>query len=64
MDLATLIGLAVSFGLIALALLLGGDPLLFADLPALLIVLGGTIGATLVNYPIDEALRMLAIARH
>lgn len=62
MDLATLIGLAVSFGLIGLALLLGGDPLLFADFPALLIVLGGTLGATLVNYPIDEALRMLKIA--
>jgi chemotaxis protein MotA len=49
MDIATLIGLLLSFTAIALSMLLGGGVASFLDLPSLVLVLGGTIGVTLVN---------------
>lgn len=55
MDLATIIGLALSFGLIGVALVFGsGGIMLFIDIPSMLIVFGGTIGATLVHYPLSS----------
>lgn len=56
MDLATILGLVVSFGLVMAALLVGGDPLAFIDVPSMLIVFGGTIGATLTHYPLGTVL--------
>ena len=54
MDLATIIGLTLSFGLVGVSLLFGaGGVMLFVDLPSVLIVFGGTIGATLVHYPMS-----------
>jgi chemotaxis protein MotA len=49
MDIATLIGLLLSFTAIALSMLLGGGLASFLDLPSLVLVLGATIGVTLVN---------------
>lgn len=63
MDLATIIGFVVSFGLIGAALLLGGDPLMFVDGPSVLIVFGGTFGATLTHYPLGTVLRVGIIIR-
>ncbi|WP_027187114.1 motility protein A [Desulfovibrio cuneatus] len=57
MDLATPLGLVVSFGLITAALLDGAGGLgLFIHGPSMLIVLGGTIGATLTHYPLGTVL--------
>jgi chemotaxis protein MotA len=63
MDLATIIGMIVSFGLISSAIVLNGDPLLFFDLPSALIVLGGTFGATLTQYPLGSFLQIGALIR-
>ena len=63
MDLATILGMVVSFGLIIAALAVGGDPLLFVDGPSMLIVLGGTIGATLTHYPLGTVLKIGTIIR-
>ena len=59
MDLATLLGLAVSFILLGEALSLGGDFSIFVNFPSLLIVVGGTIGATITNFPPREIWRGL-----
>ncbi len=56
MDLATVLGMIISFGLICAALMSGGDFMLFVDLPSIMIVLGGTIGATLTHYPLGTVL--------
>ncbi len=56
MDLATILGMVVSFSLITLALMLGGSPIIFVDGPSMLIVFGGTIGATLTHYPLPVVL--------
>ena len=61
MDLATIIGILVAFGLVIAAL--GGDALLFFDASSLLIVCGGTIGAVLVTYPLESVLGVARIIR-
>ncbi len=60
MDIATLLGIASAFGLVTLAIVMGGGLALFIDIPSLMIVLGGTLGATMINYPIKD---MIAAAR-
>ena len=52
MDFATLIGILVSFGLVIISILLGGDAAWFVNAPSLMIVFGGTMGATLLAYPL------------
>ena len=63
MDLATILGMLVSFGLILAALLMGSSPSSFIDGPAMLIVFGGTLGATLTHYPLGTCLKIGAIIR-
>lgn len=63
MDLATILGMVVSFGLILAALLTGGDVMLFVDIPSMLIVFGGTLGATLTHYPLSTVIKVGAIVR-
>jgi len=63
MDLATVIGLVLSLGLVAAAIITGGTPLIFIDVPSILIVFGGTIGATLVNFPLAKMLSVMGVVR-
>lgn len=63
MDLATVIGLVISFGLVAAAIVTGGTPLVFIDVPSMLIVFGGTIGATLVSVPLPKMLAVIPVVR-
>lgn len=63
MDLATVIGLVMAFGLVAAAIVTGGSPLIFISVPSLLIVAGGTIGATMVNYPLDKMLSVVGVVK-
>ena len=57
MDLATTLGLLAAFGLVATAVVLGGSPTAFIDLPAILIVVGGTFGITTMSFSIPEVLK-------
>jgi chemotaxis protein MotA len=47
-------GIGISFGLILLAIATGGSVLNFLDFPSLLIVVGGTLGATVANFSMAE----------
>lgn len=49
-DIATLFGIVGAFALIAAAIVLGGSPFAFVDLPSIFIVLGGTFGVTTACY--------------
>ena len=60
-DPATLLGLFAAFGLVALAMTIGGSPKSFLDAPALLIVLGGTFGVTTIAFSLDDVLRTQTI---
>ena len=54
MDFATVIGLFCGFGLIGTAILLGGQPESFVNLPGALIVLGGTFSVTTMCFSLSE----------
>lgn len=63
MDLASIIGLAVGIGFIAYGILSGGSLLQFINFPSMMIVGGGTIGATLLNYPLGEIIGVVKVVR-
>lgn len=63
MDLATILGMIISFGLIIAALMTGGDVMLFVDVPSMMIVFGGTLGATLTHYPLGTVLSIGKLIR-
>lgn len=53
-DPATLLGLLGALALVAAALMLGGAPRAFIDLPSVLIVLGGTFMLTLASFTLTD----------
>ena len=62
MDIASLIGILAGVGVIVHALATGAaPPESFYSLPSIEIVLGGTIAATLLSFPIKEVLRITKI---
>ncbi|NEP77092.1 MAG: motility protein A [Okeania sp. SIO3B3] len=61
MDIATIIGTVMGFGLILAAMVLGGNIGGFIDVPSALIVVGGTIAATLVMFPLSVVLGTVKI---
>lgn len=58
MDLNTLIGVALGFALIIMAILLGGSPGAYLDIPSIMIVIGGSIAATLTAFPLSKVLQL------
>ena len=64
MDLATVIGIISAFALVLIAMTLGGSILMFMDPASALIVVGGTIGVTLINYPLRDVLKLVGIVKH
>lgn len=62
MDIASLVGILAGVGVIVHALVTGAaPPESFYSLPSIEIVLGGTIAATLLSFPIKEVLRITKI---
>ena len=53
-DFATLLGVSGAFAMIAGAMVLGGQPSAFVDIPAILIVIGGTFLVTSVSFTLAE----------
>lgn len=56
MDLATLIGLLACWAIVVYAMVLGGDPGMFVNIPSLLIVVGGALTAVLMKYELGQFL--------
>ncbi len=63
MDLSTIIGICAAFGLMLMAILQGGPLTIFINVPSILIVVGGTIGNTLVHYPFGDVFGALNVAK-
>ncbi|MEL6181877.1 MAG: MotA/TolQ/ExbB proton channel family protein [Myxococcota bacterium] len=64
MDLATVIGVVASFGLVVGAILVGGSIMLFVDPASAMIVIGGTIGAGLINFPLGHMVSAAGVAKN
>jgi len=61
-DIATIIGIVLGFGLIIGSILLGGSLGAFVDIPSLLIVLGGTFAATLIHQKMANVFGAFGVA--
>ena len=64
MDLATVLGTVSAFGLVIIAIVMGGGISLFINLPSLMIVVGGTLGATMINYPLKDVLGAIKVVKN
>jgi len=64
LDIATLIGILVSFGLVMVSILVGGDGSWFVNAPSLMIVCSGTMGATLLAYPLGDVLGVFRVVKN
>ena len=53
MDIATISGIIIIVTAVVTAIIAGGDLTLFFDLPSMMVVGGGIIGATFIKWPID-----------
>jgi len=65
MDIATPGGMLIGFVLLILAILIGGGTSgigAFLNIPSVLIVVGGTVAATLVRYPLGRVMGVMGIA--
>jgi len=63
LDIATIIGMLLALGLMLQAMSSGSSLLIFVNAPSVLIVMGGTLGATLIHYPLKELLGAFAILK-
>ncbi len=64
MDIGTLVGIISAFILVALAMVVGGQPQVFIDPPSLLIVFCGTAATTFVQFPVARVKRTLAVVKN
>ena len=61
-DVATVLGLAVGFGLLATAIGFGSSPGSFINVPSILIVIGGTLAITTASFSLPEMGRTLRVS--
>ncbi len=64
MDIATLIGILGAGSLVVVSILMGGSGAWFINYPSMMIVVGGTLGATLVNYPLSDVLSVFGVTKN
>lgn len=65
MDIATIIGLFLGFGLIFAAIVMGGGEGLsaFIDVPSLMITVGGSFAALLINFPLKVCMKTIPVIK-
>ena len=65
MDLGTAVGFLFGMGIIFVGIFTSsGDPAAFYSWKALLIVIGGTLAATMVNYPLKNVLEIFSVLKN
>lgn len=64
MDIGTIIGILCGFSLVVVAMVQGGGVSWFLDGPSAMIVMGGTLGATLISYPLGDILSVFTVAKN
>jgi len=64
MDIATLAGIVSAFFLVLLAILMGGNTIIFIDIPSMMITVGGTMGITLISYRLNDILGVMGVVKN
>lgn len=62
MDLATFIGIVGGFAIVVMAILMGGDFILFVNAPSILVVAGGTVAVVFIRFPMSEVFNAFTVA--
>ncbi|MFY0664693.1 MAG: flagellar motor protein PomA [Natronospirillum sp.] len=62
MDLATIVGLIGGMGMIIMAMILGGDPVIYYNLPSILIVVIGSVFVSMQKFTLEQFLGAMGIA--
>lgn len=62
MDIATILGIIGGFGLVLGAIIVGGQPGNFIDIPSMMIVFGGVSASILVAFPAEEVFQAFRAA--
>jgi len=55
-DIASLVGIVLAFGIIGASIMIGGPFIIFVNVPSIMIVVGGTLGATLMRVTLADFL--------
>lgn len=63
MDIATILGIVSGLGLILYTIIGGGNLDIFIHLPSMMIVGGGAMAATLVNFPLKEVIGVMGVVK-
>lgn len=61
MDLATIIGIVAGFGLVILSIATNAGASFFVSVSSVMIVFGGTLGSTLINFPLRDVLMVFKV---
>ncbi|MHA1572712.1 MAG: motility protein A [Alphaproteobacteria bacterium] len=64
MDVATLVGVISGTVLVLTAIFLGGGVGMFLNVPSVMITVGGTVAATLINFPLNKVIGVFAVAKN
>lgn len=62
MDISSVIGVVSGMGFVLGTILLGGSIMMFVNIPSVLIVVGGTIAAIMIAYPLSDVIGMFKVA--
>jgi len=54
MDISSIIGVVSGIGFVIGTILLSGSIVAFINIPSVVIVVGGTVAATMIGYPLKE----------
>ncbi|MEC8443063.1 MAG: flagellar motor protein PomA [Pseudomonadota bacterium] len=62
MDLASIVGIVGAFGIVIFAMILGGDIMMFVNVPSLLIVVVGSMFAVMMKFELSQFLGAVKVA--
>ena len=63
MDLGTTIGILAAFMIVTFGIVSGGSAGIFIDVPSMCITIGGSLGATLMHYPLGKIMGVMGSLR-
>ena len=64
MDIATVVGLVLGFGMIMASIVIDTPITVFIDIASVLIVVGGTFACSLVNFPLQTVMGAVGVVKH
>ena len=63
MDIATIVGLILGFGVIMVSIAMGGGAMAFIDIPSMCIVIGGMLCSVLIHFSLPQFLGIFAVIK-